>query len=312
MSQPDPAIQASYAFCRRVARGARSSFYPCFRLLGPLKRRAMDALYAFMHHTDDLADSREPLPMRRDALARWRTSLETTLSGELDLALPDPPSPAPNRLGGDRPGEGLLPALADTVRRFAVPPEHLLAVIDGVQMDLDGRCYETFDELVIYCERVASAVGLACIHIWGFSSQQALEPARKCGIAFQITNILRDLKEDADRGRVYLPAEDLRTYGYSADELGAGVADDRFLKLMSFEIDRARRLYREGTGLFEWLEPDGRRVFGMMTAIYYRLLEQIARSPKEVFTRRVHLGPLRKLGIVARWLLLPPRRSALP
>jgi phytoene synthase len=312
MSRPDPAISASYVACRQLARRAGSSFYPCFLLLPGPKRRAMDALYAFTRHTDDLADNPEPASVRREALSRWRASLESALSG--DVAAPaDAGSGSDQRQPGDHPpGEGLLAALADTVARFRIPAEHLFAVIDGVAMDLDPARYETFDELVTYCRRVASAVGLACIHIWGFRGNEALEPADKCGIAFQLTNILRDLREDAEQGRVYLPIEDLRRFDYPFEDLRAGVADERFDRLMQFEIDRARRLYREGGELFDRLEPDGRRIFGMMITVYHRLLERIARRPRHVFDGRVGLTRWQKLRIAARWVLLPTGRAALP
>ena len=295
MIRPQQAIHSSYALCRGMARRAGSNFYPCFLLLPRSKRRAMDALYAFTRYTDDLIDNPQPVEARRTALARWRTSLEAALSGSVDP-----------------PGESLLPALAHAVERFRIPAEHLLAVVDGVEMDLDRPSYETFDDLASYCRRVASAVGLACIHVWGYRGEEAFEPARKCGVAFQITNILRDLKEDARQGRVYLPLEDLRRAGYSVERLTAGVADDGFDRLMAFEIDRARRLYQEGAELFDWLEPDGQRIFGMMTTVYHRLLAAIERRPSEVFRRRVRLSRWQKLGIAARWALLPPRRSALP
>jgi phytoene synthase len=213
--------------------------------------------------------------------------------------------------GGTLPGEAFMPALIDTVERFHIPAEHLVAVVDGVAMDLDRSSYETFDDLVTYCERVASAVGLACIHVWGFRGREAFEPARKCGIALQLTNILRDLKEDAEQGRVYLPREDLRRWGYSVEDLAAGVADERFERLMGFQIDRARRFYQEGAELFGRLKPDGRRVFGMMMSVYRRLLERIASRPGDVFCRRVGLSRWEKLSIAARWALLPAGRSAL-
>ena len=312
MSPSHDAINASYACCRRVARRAASNFVPCFLLLPRPKRRAMHALYAFMRHTDDLADNGQPLDARRRGLALWRAMLEAAFS--------DPPD---RQLGGTREedaiaelddsrGQGLLPALADAVRRFRIPAEHLSAVIDGVEMDLDRDRYETFDELVQYCQRVASAVGLACIHVWGFRGDEALEPARKCGIALQLTNILRDLKEDAERGRVYVPAEDLDRFGYSPEELTAGVVDERFLRLMEFQTGRARRFYHEGAELIDRLEPDGRRVLGMMISIYHRLLEKIAGRPGEVFRHRVRLNRWEKLAVAARWALLPPRRAALP
>lgn len=312
MTDAQPVVQASYALCRRKARRSGSSFYAAFLLLPRRKRRAMDALYAFTRHTDDLADNAEPVEVRRETLAQWRGSVEAVLQKTANTERSAPPLGGRVRADGAVPGKALLPALADTVRRFAIPAEHLVAVIDGVAMDLSRVSYETFDDLIAYCERVASAVGLACTHIWGVRGAGAFAPARKCGIAFQVTNILRDLREDVEQGRVYLPRDDLRRFQYTVEDLAAGVVDERFEGLIEMEIDRARRLYHEGAELFDWLEPDGRRVFGMMTTVYYRLLEQIARRPSEVLRRRVGLSRWSKLGIAARWALLPARRSALP
>jgi phytoene synthase len=265
-----------------------------------------------MRRTDDLADDPGPVDDRRVSLDRWRQSLDAALDGELDPTGPQPVSDNQSGSSPHDPGHMLLPALAETVRQFRIPPEHLHAVIDGVEMDLRHAQYETFDDLVEYCHRVASAVGLACIHIWGFRDDGAMEPARKTGIAFQITNILRDVREDAQRGRIYLPQEDLRRFDYSPGELARQVVDKRFFRLMEFEIERAERLYHAGSELLDWLEPDGRRIFGMMTAVYHGLLEKIARRPANVFSRRIRLGRLRLAMIAARWMLLPARRSSLP
>lgn len=298
MNLSDDAIDVSYGCCRRTARQSGSSFYPSFLGLPQAERRAMDALYAFMRHTDDLADNTAPVDRRGEALATWRTALDGALQGRFDAI-------------ADSPGHDLLPAVADTVSRFRIPPEHFRAVIDGVEMDLTRRRYETFDQLVGYCERVASAVGLACIHVWGFTGREALEPARKCGIALQLTNILRDLKEDAERDRVYLPLEDLRRCDYSVDDLLGGVADERFDRLMGFQVSRAETFYREGAGLMNWLKPAGRPVFGMMISTYHALLRKIQRRPRNVLHRRVRLSKPKKLQIAARWTLLPPRMTAL-
>ena len=304
-------IEASYGWCRRMARRSGSNFYLSFLRLPRAKRQAMDALYAFMRHTDDLADDPQPLELRHEALLQWRAALKRALKGEFDL--PDHGQNPHKRgeLPGNPSGRDLLPALADVVRRFTVPVEHLSAVIDGVEMDLSQRRYETFDRLQGYCEHVASAVGLACIHVWGFHGRQALEPARKCGIALQLTNILRDLKEDAQQDRVYLPLGELRQFGYSVDELKRGVANERFGRLMEFQIDRAERFYREGAELIEWLEAAPRRTFGMMMATYRALLEKIKHRPGDVLQRRIRLSRPKKLLIAARWTLLPPRAAAL-
>lgn len=280
-------VEASYAHCRTLARRAATNFYLSFFTLPRAKRQAMYALYAFLRRTDDLGDNPGPLESRRAALVRWRLSLERSLAGEFDSLL--------------------HPALADTVARYEIPPEYLFAAIDGVEMDLAGGQYETFDDLCRYCHKVASVVGLACIHIWGFRGPEALEPARKCGIAFQLTNILRDLKEDAANGRVYLPQQDLRRFNYSIDDLRQGVRDVRFTSLMQFEIERTESLYREGAELPRWLEPDGRKVFTAMVGIYRGLLDEIKRRDGDVFSCRVRLSTWRKLRIAGNaWLARTP------
>jgi len=279
-------LAASYAHCQQVARRAARNFFYSFLVLPRAKRRAMYALYAFLRHTDDLGDNQQPLEIRRAALARWRDSFTAALGGQFD-------SP-------------LLPALADTVARYSIPPACLYAAIDGVSMDLDERTYETFDELCVYCEHVASSVGVACIYVWGFRDSAALEPARKLGIAFQLTNILRDLKEDADLGRVYLPLEDLRHFDYSREELSQGVGDARFRALMRFEIARAEQFYQEGLELERWLTPDGQSALGAMAGIYRELLDEIKRRDGDVFSDRVSVSPWRKARIAAWWLLARP------
>ncbi len=158
-------IVASHRACRRLTRQAGSNFPAAFCLLPRAKRQAMHALYAFMRHSDDLADDPPPGCSPRELLRQWRGALERALSGELlsgdgDFGEVDPR------------GRAILPAVVQTVREFQIPPESLLAVLDGVEMDLEPRVYATFDELAVYCQRVASAVGLACIHIWGFSGEQ--------------------------------------------------------------------------------------------------------------------------------------------
>jgi 15-cis-phytoene synthase len=299
MIPANDAIDDSYSICHRVARRSGSNFYPCFFLLDRPKRRAMEALYAFMRHADDLADSTATIAQRQDQLSKWKRSLEAALDGRLESLSRDP-------------DPGILPALVDTVRKYQIPPEHLLAVLEGVKMDLDGRSFETFDDLAEYCHRVSTAVGLACIHIWGFNDHLAFEPARSCGLAFQMTNILRDLAEDARAGRVYLPAEELRRFDYSAADLGAGVADERFEELMQFQLDRVERLYRDGVGLFDHVKSDGQPIFGMMTTVYHRLFARIRSDPAAVLRRRVRLSRVDKLVIATRWMLLPPRKPELP
>ncbi|MBN2217905.1 MAG: squalene/phytoene synthase family protein [Pirellulales bacterium] len=331
-------IERSYRFCHAVARSSGSSFYPCFLVLPKPRRRAMEAIYAFMRHTDDLGDrpvaAADPVVSRLDELRDWRAALDEALLASpanmpttsvgmapahargLPPAAINTHGPRPTahnpRLTAHGPRPDGFPALVDVIHRYHIPPEHFHAVIDGVEMDVRGRTYETFDELAEYCHRVASAVGLACIRVWGFRGAEPIEPARACGLAFQLTNILRDVKEDADAGRVYLPSEDLRRCGCSAKSLSRGETGKAFEQLMQLEMDRAKAFYRQGAALFDHLERPGRRILGMMMGVYYRLLLQIERDPAAVLRGQVRLGRLAKARLATRWLLLPPSRRALP
>jgi len=278
-----PELAASYDHCQRIARKTARNFYYAFLPLAKPRRLAMGALYAFLRKSDDLVDD-EGLVDRRGALARWRQSLTDALAG---TRFDDP----------------LLPALAHTVATYRIPREYLFEALDGMEMDLDVHEYATFADLEAYCYRVASVVGLSCIHIWGFRGPEALEPARQCGVAFQLTNILRDLKEDAERGRIYLPLEDLARFDYTVEDLRASVRDERFRALMQFEIGRAEQLYREGAALYAWLEPAGQPAFEAMVALYHGLLGEIQRADGDVFQRRIRLSSWRKLRIAAGSLL---------
>jgi phytoene synthase len=277
-------LQQSYALCQRLARKSASNFYFSFLLLPREKRKAMCVLYAYLRRVDDLGDDERYGNESRSAeLARLRIDLDRALDGDAH----DP----------------ILQALADTAARYRIPREYLTAVLDGVEMDVARRHYETFDQLEEYCYRVASVVGLSCIHIWGFHGPEALEPARQCGVAFQLTNILRDLKEDAARGRVYLPLEDLRRFGCQIHDLAPDKVDDRHIALMQFEIDRAEKFYCAAAPLELSLARDGQRIFRAMTSTYRALLNRIKRRPENVFRRRIRITGWEKLRIAARAVL---------
>jgi phytoene synthase len=271
------ALRASYQFCGDVARRQARNFYYSFLLLPADHRQAMCALYAFLRHTDDLADESGPIATKRLALDAWRADLERALGGPADAW----------------PG---LPALADTVRRHAIPARYLHEVIDGVAMDLEPVVYPSFAELYAYCYRVASAVGLCCIHIWGYRSEggQAEALAEACGIALQLTNILRDVREDAQRGRIYLPQDDLNRFGVSVADLSAPRPSDPVRALLAFEGQRAYDYYRKARPLTELVEPVGRPVLRAIVGIYRALLDEIARRDYNVLAGRIALPPWRK------------------
>jgi phytoene synthase len=278
----DRLLADSYAHCERVARRQAANFYHAFRLLPPDQRRAMCALYAFLRASDDLTDGPGEAESKRAPLAEWRRQLDRALAGDYT----------------DR----LHPALHHTAATYSIPHEYLTAALDGVGMDLDTPRYATFTDLYGYCYRVASVVGLACIHIWGFSADRAKEHAEAAGIAFQLTNILRDLGEDAARGRVYLPAEDLERFGYSPEQLARGERNEDFRRLMRFEAERAYQYYEASRPLADLLRPPGRAVFVVMSRTYRGLLDAIVRRDYDVFSRRVRLSTWRKLWLAAQAL----------
>ena len=275
------AIDQSYEYCRRVARRRAKNFYYSFILLSRPQRRAMCAIYAFMRYCDDLSD--EP-GATGAAIERWRAELEDALAGRFS-------------------GHPVWPAFHHTVRRFRIPHEYFRAMIDGVLSDLEPREFETFDQLYRYCYQVASVVGLTTIHIFGFDTRSALPLAEKCGAAFQLTNILRDIREDAARGRIYLPAEDLRRFGLTTGDIHTGKRSQPFLNLMQFEAERARAWYNESMPLLDLIHPRSRPSLWALIGIYSRLLERIVESDYDVFARRVRLPLWEKSWIVVRALV---------
>jgi 15-cis-phytoene synthase len=275
------AVDQSYEYCIRVARSRAKNFYYSFVLLSAQQRKAMCAIYAFMRYCDDLSD--EP-GASRTAIERWRAELGEALQGRF----------------GAHP---VWPAFYHTVRRFGIPHEYFYSMIDGVSSDLEPRHIETFDELYRYCYQVASVVGLTIIHIFGFDTRSALPLAEKCGVAFQLTNILRDIREDAEKDRVYLPAEDLRRFGVTEEDLRAGNRNAAFLDLMRFEAARARSYYDQSATLLDLIHPRSRPSLWALISIYSRLLERIEMSNYNVFARRVRLTLWEKSWIVVRALV---------
>jgi phytoene synthase len=287
----------SYAYCRKLTKRTAHNFRFSFLTLPRDRYDAMCALYAFMRITDDLADDEAvPLAQREEQLLEWRVAVTEALNG----ALPSHPK---------IPSHPALPALADIVARHRIPTAYLFDVITGVSRDLHPRPIATFEELADYCYHVAGAVGLCCIHIWGYRDPEAVPLAIDCGLALQLTNILRDVAEDSRAGRCYLPTEDLQRFGYSSDDLAAGVQDRRFRDLMRFEVDRAREYYRRAQGLFPLLEPGGRPILRVMLDLYGGLLNELERRDFAVFHERVRLPRWKKLWLVGRALCWPVPRS---
>jgi phytoene synthase len=279
-----PELSESYAFCRALAKRA-GNFYFAFWSLPADRFWSMCALYGFTRLVDDDGDDPTlPLEQRARLLQQWRHKLTAALAG-------------------DASGHVVFPALIDTVHKHQIPPEYLFALIDGVEMDLQPVCYETFPDLTKYCYHVAGVIGLCCIHIWGFQGDAAKPAAVICGQAFQFTNILRDLREDYSNGRCYLPQADMVRFQYSTDDLGGGVRDERFRQLMAFEIARTRELYTRGSELTRHLSPVGKPIFETMVKLYRGLLDEIERCDYDVFSKRIRLSTWRKLRFAAGGML---------
>ncbi len=273
-------VDRSYQHCERVARSQAKNFYITFLLLSRDQRRAMCAIYAFMRYCDDLSDD-AGIADRASAIAAWSKDLESTLAG----APPDNP---------------VWPAFADAVQRYKIPHQYFRDMIAGVSSDLEPRTIATFDELYGYCYQVASVVGLTIVHIFGFDSPEALKLAEKCGIAFQLTNILRDVREDAENGRVYWPSEDLARFGVVPEDLRKTALTPALKRMLAFEAQRARAFYDESAPLVTMVHLDSQASLRALIGIYSRLLDKIVAADYDVLSQRVRVPTPEKLWILAR------------
>lgn len=283
VDMPDAAaVAASYDHCRKIARAAARNFYYGFMLLPGAKRDALSALYAFMRGVDDVSDEPGALEEKRRRLSELRAEMDRTLAG-------------------DDEGGAVWPAFRHTVATYGILPRYLHDLISGAGMDLTIASYETFDELREYCYRVAGTVGLCCLHVFGFSDPQAPELAEKLGIAFQLTNILRDIPRDFAMGRVYLPREDFRQFNCEPSQLASGKVSAEIAALMRFEADRAWQFYRDGWPLLDLVSEDSRAALWAMVRIYSGILEKIeARKFGVLAAPPARLSTGEKLWVLAR------------
>jgi 15-cis-phytoene synthase len=302
---PAPAqLTMAYSVCRGITRTNAKNFYYAFLVLPKRKREALCAVYAFMRRCDDIAD--DPglsFEERRYKLDTWLDALHRAQQGE--------PSDDP-----------ILLALTDTQRRYTIPAGLLDELAMGTAMDVESTPenleasasaeaatspltvqYKTFEDLKVYCYRVASVVGLVCIHIFGYRDPAAESLAEQCGLAFQLTNVIRDVKEDAAMGRVYLPEEDLAKFGLSAADLLSNPDAARFRPLLTLEADRAREFYQAGDQLISYISEDSEPALWVLVNIYRRLLEKIAERQYDVFSGKVSLTVSEKLRILGKGFL---------
>ena len=258
-------LAEAYAYCRYITQRSSSNFYHAFRLLTRERHNALCALYAFCRFVDDIADQDQSQIDERQPQGRKErlAQLLNTWREELSCCY------------GEAPRHPISCALADTVRRFPIQQEHLAGIIDGVEMDLSRTRYQTFSELYEYCYRVASLVGLVCIEIFGYQSPRARDYAINLGIAFQLTNILRDVGEDAQRERIYLPLEDLARFEYSEQELLSHEYNAAFLELMTFEGQRAQEYYSRAVSLLDRQDRRSLVAAEAMRLIYHGLLKKL-------------------------------------
>jgi len=331
-------LAAAYSHCEAVTRSQAGNFYYGIRLLPGERRRAMCAVYAFARRVDDIGDgalaTHEKLRLL-DGEARALAAIGLAGSQAAPGERPDGAADAPQRRPDAPAADLVMVALADTQRRFPLPAGVLGELIDGVRMDVAGATYEEFDELVVYCRRVAGAIGRVCLAIFGLRAEEAAAPAEaerladELGVALQLTNILRDVREDAENGRVYLPGTELRRFGVlvaderppqseAAAELLAALASaahdastgadeaeqrERLAALVRFECERAREWFDRGITLTGMLDRRSAACVLAMAGIYRRLLERIDAHPEEVARRRVSLPAHEKAWVAARGML---------
>ncbi|HVX84971.1 MAG TPA: phytoene/squalene synthase family protein [Phycisphaerae bacterium] len=285
-------LERSRQYCQELTRREAKNFYYGLKLLKEPKRSAMYALYAYMRLVDDIADDESngrTVGQRAADLDQWAAlTHEAIAAGSEAEAAPR--------------GHIVWPAFGAMVRRYRVPVALFDEMIAGQRQDLEPVRMATFDDLHAYCYRVASVVGVASLYVWGFDGGEAtVKLSVERGIAFQLTNVLRDLREDAAKGgaagRCYLPADEMARFGVSEQQIARGEATGGFLELMRFQIERARGYYESSAPLHEKVAPDARATLGAMTAIYRGILEKIAEEPGRVLRERVSLGKMKKLMI---------------
>ncbi len=285
----DRLLAHSYEECHRIARSSHSNFYYAFFLLPKKRRDGLAALYAFMRLVDDVADQDNDLAAKQRSLAKWRAALDEAVNAN-GRAYASAPSAAVE----------VLRALVDTMRRYDMPARYLHDLISGAEMDLTVKSYPTFDRLREYCYRVAGTVGLTCTHVFGFHDARALDLAEKLGLAFQLTNIIRDVRDDYAMGRVYLPDEDLAEYNVKPEDFARREATLGVRELLRFEAQRAWQCYEEGAALLTLVEPESHAALWLLVHTYSALLARIEDLDFAVFGERVRLSKAEKLVFIAK------------
>jgi phytoene synthase len=289
-------IAEAYKAVAAATKAASSNFYYAFITLPRDKRDAVYAGYAFCRLADDIVDDGEYGKRTGEALDSLKTSLAAAYAGNPPgngLTTPTPGNPS---AGGD---PNMWLALGDTLHKYPINQQHLLDVVDGCRMDLDCAQYETWDDLVEYCKRVASATGLALIEVFGYEDERAVEYAIDLGIALQLTNIIRDITEDLEIGRIYLPLEELAEFAVSVEDLRQKRVTPEFTSFMKFQVARARKYLASGVRLFPLLDNESRKCPETMTKVYEILLDKIEKLDYDVLNHRASLTKLQKFKLIS-------------
>jgi phytoene synthase len=303
-SEDNSELERAYKYCESITKLHARSFYFAAKFLPRAKQRAVYPIYAFCRHVDDeideIGDGNQAEAIK--AVERWRN----ILSGIYPPTNPDEELKTKDQRPKTKDQELVFTAWRDLLKTYDIPSELPLELVQGVLMDTSIKRYATFDELYVYCYRVASTVGLMSSEILGYADKIALEYAEAMGIGMQLTNILRDVKEDAAMGRIYLPQEDLRAFDVSEEQILANKFDENFARLMKFQLERARGFYKKGERGIAYLEKDSRFTVLLASRIYAKIMDEIEKQNYDVFARRAHTSRMQKiLSIPGIWLQTP-------
>ena len=263
---------------KEISKKSKSSFYYAFNLLPAEQRDAMNTVYAFCRQTDDIVDEGTVADdVKFDKLRKWRIELEKSLNGHSEYPL--------------------INKLSNTIQNFNIPLEPFFDLLKGMEMDLQQKRYVTFNDLQTYCYRVASTVGLMCIEIFGYRHPSAKDFAINLGIALQLTNILRDIKKDAEKGRIYLPKEDLEKFNYHESDIFNNTYNENFQKMMQYQVERAREYFNTATDCLNREDKKAMFAARAMQHIYYRMLNKIVDADYDVYNNKIKISTAKKVGI---------------
>jgi len=263
---------------KEISKKSKSSFYYAFNLLPSAKRDAMNTVYAFCRQTDDIVDEgNDPASLKYEKLHKWRIELEKSFSGHSEYLI--------------------LNKLSSTIQKFNIPLEPFFELLKGMEMDLQKNRYLTFDDLQLYCYRVASTVGLMCVEIFGYKHASTRDFAVNLGIALQLTNILRDIKKDSENGRIYLPQEDLKKFNYNENDILNQTYNINFTEMMKYETERAKEYFDKATASLNIEDKAQMFAARAMQHIYYKMLGKIVDADYDVYNNNIKVSTFQKVGI---------------